>query len=81
MISNKDITTMRSLLLEAFPSYDDAEREKMLNDLMNYCSNPIPFCIMNGMHIARIGVRCDFGKNAKGSYYYSTEFDNDFIDL
>lgn len=81
MISNEDITTMRRLLLEAFPSYDNTEREKMLNDLVNRYSNPKTFCVMNGTHIARIGVRYHFSNNVRGCYYYSTEFDNEFMDL
>lgn len=81
MISDKDITTMRSLLLEGFPNYDEEQREKMLNDLLNRYSNPIPFCTMNGMNVARVGVRYELDNNAKGRYYYATEFDNELLDL
>ena len=81
MMSEKDITTMRTLLSEAFPNHNETEREAILNDLMNRFSNPIPFCMLNGSHIARIGVRYDLGNNVKGSYYYVTEFDNEFLDL
>lgn len=81
MLTSNDITTMCKLLCEAFPNFDELKREEMLESLINKHPNAIPFCTMNGMHIARIGVKYPFGENAKGRFYYFTEYDNELLDL
>lgn len=81
MFTDEDITTMRKLLGEAFPNLDEPKREEMLNTLTNKHPNAIPFCTMNGMHIARIGVKYPIGENAKGRFYYVTDYDNELLDL
>ena len=81
MFTSEDITTMRTLLGEAFPNIDETKREEMLNTLINRHANAVPFCTMNGMNIARIGVRYSLGENARGRFYYVTEYDNELLDL
>ncbi len=81
MFNERDITFTRNLLREAYPNYDEPKREEMLTTLMNKHTNAIPFCLMNGMHIARIGVKYPIGENTKGCFYYVTEYDNELLDL
>ena len=81
MFTTEDITTMRTLLSEAFPDIEETKREEMLNTLINKHANAVPFCTMNGMHIARIGVKYPLGEDARGRFYYVTEYDNELLDL
>ncbi len=80
MINTEERNTLKDLINKAFTQFNENKRELMLEELCNIPNAYTVFCQYNGNRIAKIGVRFKVG-SISGKHYFSTEYDNELLDL
>ncbi len=80
MISCEDKKRLQELINQAFPKFDEKERERMVEDLVNQEGAYTVFCEFFGDHISKVGVKYRSNNETRGAKYYVTEYYSEMLD-